>query len=923
MRRWLEPLLFLLAFSALLAATVPWLTSLGMEYDEAHFLPTAVKLAFGAEERINPPHGITLNHRPIPFMTMPYVGSLDAFVYALPYRLFGSSPLVSRFTNLTLALAICALAWSLTRRHAGPWAALFALALLLADVELILHFPTNFGPFLLQQLLTLIALHSLQTWLHSGGSLPLLLATASLALAFHEKLTFLWILGSLLPAALLFYFRPIRQHLRWFHLPAALLLALLILSPILYFTFSVPEVVLGFGKQSSRLPTDWPTLLASRWHSLNLMLRGSWTIEFTVGPPPAYLSRGPALLLLFLLAFPAALYTRHRPALFLLSTASGIWVGNLFFPDAGRMHHVLLMAPLWQMAAAMAFFALPRKLLPLPLALALWAAADATRSYIWYTHAARATGGINHWSDMTTSLALWLQQHPDHQPVTTSWGIAHILETLSGGRLSPTELYFQTLPAQLSPETTAQLSSLIHKQRQIWLVSDVMPLYAEQWNRVVALALSQGKQPLHLKTFPSRSHNQQIAAYTFTPTPPTPARWLPRTSTQFDLTPSTPHLRLRLDRPLAGVNDFLTLHWLDATGKTLFTDTRNFYWNPSLSTPALFEFTPHFWPSRFERQLLSPGTPTSLRLESSLPPALIEVAAPDLSSLQQYPAPPRPFSSPLLGEYGNASQSVILLEHNGQLLALANRQHLTPYNPATNPVSPAGLLWHGQTLPRLPDPNRDFRIQLEQPVSALRPIADAAQPPAQPPHLLPPDLVNLRTLSPSLHFDIRYATSNNFMGAALYSQPAAYLQRPAAQALLRAHQQLASSRVGLLIHDAYRPWRVTRMFWDATPHHQRNFVANPARGSRHNRGCAVDLSLYDLQSGQPLTMPSGFDEFSPRAYPDYPGGSSLERFHRGLLRRAMEQQGFTVNDDEWWHFDYQDWQRYPILNLSFEQLGSR
>jgi D-alanyl-D-alanine dipeptidase len=113
------------------------------------------------------------------------------------------------------------------------------------------------------------------------------------------------------------------------------------------------------------------------------------------------------------------------------------------------------------------------------------------------------------------------------------------------------------------------------------------------------------------------------------------------------------------------------------------------------------------------------------------------------------------------------------------------------------------------------------------------------------------------------------------------------------------------------------------MFWDATPPHQRNFVANPARGSRHNRGCAVDLSLYDLQSGQPLTMPSGFDEFSPRAYPDYPGGSSLERFHRRLLRRAMEQQGFTVNDDEWWHFDYQDWQRYPILNLSFEQLGSR
>lgn len=113
------------------------------------------------------------------------------------------------------------------------------------------------------------------------------------------------------------------------------------------------------------------------------------------------------------------------------------------------------------------------------------------------------------------------------------------------------------------------------------------------------------------------------------------------------------------------------------------------------------------------------------------------------------------------------------------------------------------------------------------------------------------------------------------------------------------------------------------MFWQATPAAQRNFVADPAKGSCHHRDCAVDLSLYDLKAGQPVEMPSGYDEFSDRAYPDYPGGTSRQRWLRALLRKAMEQRGFTVNDDEWWHFDYRDWQQYPVMNLSFEQLGSR
>jgi serine beta-lactamase-like protein LACTB len=100
----------------------------------------------------------------------------------------------------------------------------------------------------------------------------------------------------------------------------------------------------------------------------------------------------------------------------------------------------------------------------------------------------------------------------------------------------------------------------------------------------------------------------------------------------------------------------------------------------------------------------------------------------------------------------------------------------------------------------------------------------------------------------------------------------------------------------------------------------RHFVANPANGSRHNRGAAVDLTLYDLASGAPVPMVSGYDEFSTRAAPDYPGGTSAARWHRELLRSALESEGFSVYEFEWWHFDDKAWREYPILNLRFEQL---
>ena len=183
------------------------------------------------------------------------------------------------------------------------------------------------------------------------------------------------------------------------------------------------------------------------------------------------------------------------------------------------------------------------------------------------------------------------------------------------------------------------------------------------------------------------------------------------------------------------------------------------------------------------------------------------------------------------------------------------------------------------------------------------------------------DLVELIRLDPTLKLDMRYASSNNFLGRPVYPEARAFLQRPAAEALVRAHQGLEGQGYGLLVFDAYRPWSVSKLFWDKTPAEKKRFVANPKAGSRHNRGCAVDLTLFDLRSGQEVAMPSAFDEFSERAYRDYEGGTEEARHLRGLLRIAMESEGFRVNEFEWWHFDYEDWRDYPILDLSFCEIG--
>jgi D-alanyl-D-alanine dipeptidase len=180
------------------------------------------------------------------------------------------------------------------------------------------------------------------------------------------------------------------------------------------------------------------------------------------------------------------------------------------------------------------------------------------------------------------------------------------------------------------------------------------------------------------------------------------------------------------------------------------------------------------------------------------------------------------------------------------------------------------------------------------------------------------ELVDIEYYVYGLVLDIKYATHDNFVGKPMYQQPKAYLRRSAAQALGKAQQEFESMGLCIKVFDAYRPYEVTVAFYAATD--KKQFVANPKDGSRHNRGCAVDITLVDAGNLKELLMPTPFDDFTEKAAPSYSNLSDEQIRNRDLLIRIMAKHGFKVHKDEWWHFDFTGWQNYELLDLSFEEL---
>ncbi|MBL7871089.1 MAG: M15 family metallopeptidase [Cyclobacteriaceae bacterium] len=180
------------------------------------------------------------------------------------------------------------------------------------------------------------------------------------------------------------------------------------------------------------------------------------------------------------------------------------------------------------------------------------------------------------------------------------------------------------------------------------------------------------------------------------------------------------------------------------------------------------------------------------------------------------------------------------------------------------------------------------------------------------------ELVNLEKFIPGIALEIGYATTNNFTGTKIYSLPRAYARKPVAEALKKIQTELKKQGLALKIFDGYRPYSATVMFYET--YHDTTYVASPYKGSRHNRGCALDLTLIDLKTGKEIQMPTEWDSFKKEAWPTTPVADPVIRKNRKTLIDVMEKHGFKVNASEWWHFDFVGWQKFSVMDIDFEEL---
>lgn len=180
------------------------------------------------------------------------------------------------------------------------------------------------------------------------------------------------------------------------------------------------------------------------------------------------------------------------------------------------------------------------------------------------------------------------------------------------------------------------------------------------------------------------------------------------------------------------------------------------------------------------------------------------------------------------------------------------------------------------------------------------------------------ELVEIKKVIPSVVLDIRYATKNNFMKQVMYKQGKAFARKPVVEHLKKIQSILNKKGYGLKIFDAYRPYQITVAFWQKAS--DKNFVANPAKGSKHNRGCAVDLTIIDLKTGKDIPMPTPYDSFEAAAAPHYDKLPAKIKENRDFLISTMQLNGFKVIYNEWWHFDFNGWQNYDLMDIPFEKL---
>jgi D-alanyl-D-alanine dipeptidase len=182
------------------------------------------------------------------------------------------------------------------------------------------------------------------------------------------------------------------------------------------------------------------------------------------------------------------------------------------------------------------------------------------------------------------------------------------------------------------------------------------------------------------------------------------------------------------------------------------------------------------------------------------------------------------------------------------------------------------------------------------------------------------ELIELKTIVPHIRYDLKYATSDNFTSVRLYpsNTQSTFLRKEPAEALAQIAKTLEAKGLGILVWDAYRPYHVTVKFWELIK--DERYVANPSKGSGHNRGIAIDMTLYDLKTGALLDMPTSFDDFSEKAHHGADNVTSRQKDNREMMRNLMEKHGFLKFQTEWWHYYWPNGEQYNVLDFDFKQI---
>ena len=496
-----------LLWLAVIAVSWPWMTRLGLYNDEAYPLPAAIRMAFGSPEGISFPDGIYLFGRPFPFMNATYIGSVDTYLYALVFAIFGVDVLAFRLTNLGMSLLIIALTYALTRRLADRLTAVFAALFLALDVEFLLFAPTNLARVITEILLSTVAVLLLVRWRRGSSNWRAFAPFFCLGLALSQRLTFIFFLPSLLFAGLLFYHRAILDRITLRILTIATVAFLIGCLPLVLFLVGNANVVFGLTETTSHFPDA--STVEQRFQQFRTAITGQWSINYIAGqiaepesefwsfrrssPLDGTIGRFSAVWWLFWASLiPVAVamgrrLLRRQPLSpearlcgFLGVLSLGVIGCTAFFGEGGKVPHLMLMFPFIHCVAAITLVSVwnlaysrhevfARAVAVVLLGLVVATAASTMQNMRWHNAYVARTGGTGAFASEISQLATWIARHPESHYVFATWGLYRPVYTLTAGKCPCTELWSVLLHSKPPPRADGYWEKQLSQQNSVFV----------------------------------------------------------------------------------------------------------------------------------------------------------------------------------------------------------------------------------------------------------------------------------------------------------------------------------------------------------------------------------------------------------------------------------------------------------------------